>query len=95
MLIFDQIPYLTLKDLPWFIGGHGLAHQSNVGVVPRVIVDQRRPIGHTSNLIPIIPPWHDRGIFSSILPKPIIGFTEIVKDVATTKIKYGWLLSSK
>ena len=42
-----------------FIGRHCLSDESDVTVVPSVIVNKRRSIGHARNLIAIIPPGHD------------------------------------
>jgi len=39
------------------------------------------PIGHSSNLITIIPPRHDFSIRPGIFAQPEISFTEIINDV--------------
>ena len=55
-------------------------------IVPSVVVYQCGSIGHASNLVAIIPPRHDSGVVSSVLPEPVIGFTEIVQDVTTPNL---------
>jgi len=63
---------------------HGFANRGNVRVVPRVVIHQRRTVGHASNLVAVIPPTHDLGRGRSVLPQPVIGLTVIVNDVLRT-----------
>lgn len=50
-------------------------------VVPRVVVDERRPVGHPRNLIPVVPPRHDARMLVRVLPQPVVGLPEVVQDV--------------
>ena len=74
MLAHDRVADL----LP---GGHGLADGSDVRVVPCVVVDQRGPISHAANLVAIIPPRHDLGVFGRVLAQPLVRLTIVVDDV--------------
>lgn len=60
-------------------GGAYLAHSRNVGVIPGIVVHQYCPVSHCCDLIAIIPPRHDLGIFGSVLSKPIVCLTKIIK----------------
>lgn len=61
-------------------------HQCYVAVIPRVVVHQRRPVGHACYLITVVPPGHDPSVLIRVLPEPIIRFTEIVQDVPRPRI---------
>ena len=50
-------------------------------VVPRVVVDQSRPVRHSCNLISVIPPAHHNSILGRVLAKPVVCLTEVVDDV--------------
>jgi hypothetical protein len=60
---------------------HGLANCGDMCVVPGVVVHERRPIGHATNLVAVVPPRHDLGILLGVLSKPLIRFSIIVNDV--------------
>ncbi len=64
------------------VGAHGLAHQGDVRVVPRVVVHQRGPVCHAGYLVAVVPPAHDGRILVGVLPKPVVGLAEVVQDVA-------------
>lgn len=57
------------------------SHQRYVTVVPRVVVDQRGPVGHACYLVAVVPPRHHSGMLVCVLPQPIVGLPEIVQDV--------------
>ncbi len=65
--------------------------QRRLTVIPSVVIDQSGSIGHTSNLVSIIPPTHHDRILRCILPEPIVGLSEIVYDVLAPV----WVLRSK
>lgn len=58
------------------------SHQCYVTVVPRVVIDQRGPVGHAGYLVPVVPPRHDAGVLVCILPQPVVGLPEVIQDVA-------------
>ena len=60
---------------------HRLSHRGNVSVVPGIVVNKCWSIGHTTNLIAIIPPGHDLSILRRVLSKPVVCFTVIVDDM--------------
>jgi hypothetical protein len=62
-------------------GAHGLANSGDVGVVPGVVVDQSRAIGHATNLVAVVPPAHDLGVLLGVLAQPIVGLTVVIDDV--------------
>ena len=62
-------------------------------IVPSIVVHERRPVGHACYLIPVIPPRHDASIFVCVLPEPVVGLTEIIKDVSPAKNKEKNLIS--
>mmetsp|Transcript_1486 Transcript_1486/g.2934 ORF Transcript_1486/g.2934 Transcript_1486/m.2934 type:complete len:215 (+) Transcript_1486:1110-1754(+) len=55
-----------------------------MGVVPCVVVNKGSLVCHSSHLITIIPPRHDLGMAVSVVIKPIVGFSEIVKQYAAS-----------
>ena len=57
-----------------------------MSIVPGVVVDKDSSVGHSSDLVSIVPPTHDFGFFRSILFDPIVGFSEIINDVAGTVV---------
>lgn len=63
---------------------HGLAHRSNVRVVPGVVVNQGRAVGHATNLIAIIPPRHNLGILLGVLSQPLVSLSVIINNVLAT-----------
>lgn len=67
-----------------------VTNQSNVGVIPRVVVYQCSPIAHAGYLISVIPPGHDTRVFLSVLPQPVVGLAEVVDNLAgsTTQMHY-------
>jgi hypothetical protein len=62
-------------------GAHCLANGGNVGVVPGVVVDQSRAVGHTTNLVAIVPPAHDLGVLLGVLTEPVVGLTVVIDNV--------------
>ncbi|RNA39793.1 hypothetical protein BpHYR1_034389 [Brachionus plicatilis] len=58
---------------------HRLAHPRYMRVVPRVIVHQNGPVGHGSDLIAVVPPRHDFGVFWRVVAQPVVGLPEVVK----------------
>ena len=64
-----------------FARAHRLSDRGDVRVVPRVVVHQRGPIGHAADLVPVVPPGHDFGIWRRILPQPVIRLAVVVDDV--------------
>lgn len=59
-------------------------HQSNMTIIPGIIVDQCRSIRHSSNLISIIPPTHNSGVGIRIARQPKIGFPKIIEYLTRT-----------
>ena len=72
---------------PGLVGGHGLAHQGDVGVVPRVVVHQGGAVGHPGDLVAVVPPGHHGRVVGGVLPEPVVSFSEIVENVAPTEIQ--------
>ena len=70
-------------------GAHGLADGSNVRVVPGVVVDKGRAVGHTTNLVSVVPPRHDLGVLRGVLPKPVVCLTVVIDDVLAAVRKSG------
>lgn len=62
-------------------GAHRLTNSGNVGVVPRVVVNQGRAVRHTTDLVAVIPPGHDLGVVLSVLAEPVVRLTVIIDDV--------------
>lgn len=62
-------------------GAHGLANGGDVGVVPGVVVNESGAVGHAANLVAIVPPRHDLGVFRSVLTQPLVGLTVVIDDV--------------
>jgi hypothetical protein len=62
-------------------GAHGLANSGNVGVVPGVVVDKSRTVGHTTDLVTVIPPGHDLGVLLGVLTEPVVSLTVVVDNV--------------
>lgn len=58
-------------------------------VVPSVIVDQRGAIGHSRNLVTVIPPRHDPGLLVCVLSQPVVGLAEVVQDVSRSEKATG------
>lgn len=58
------------------------AHQSDVTVVPCIIIHECGPVGHPCYLVAIVPPRHDTRMLVCILPQPVVRLPEVVKDVA-------------
>ena len=40
------------------------------------------PVGHSRDLVPVVPPAHDGGVLVRVLPEPVVSLAEVVKDVA-------------
>lgn len=57
--------------------------KTKLTIVPSIVINQSRPIGHTSNLVSVIPPTHDHSVFGRVLSEPVVCFAEIVDDVLT------------
>jgi len=75
----------------FFRAGHCFADGCDVGVVPSVVINHRRPISHPSDLIPIIPPTSDYIILTGIHPQPIICLSEIINEM----VRSVWILAGK
>lgn len=65
-----------------------VTNQSNVRIVPSVVVHQSGAVAHAGDLVAVIPPGHDAGIFVSVLPEPVVRFAEIVNDLARSTIEF-------
>ncbi len=50
-------------------------------VVPRVVVNQSRPVGHPCNLISVVPPAHHDSVLGRVLAEPVVRLAEVVDDV--------------
>lgn len=59
------------------------AYQGYVAVVPSVVVNQRGPIGHPCDLITVVPPRHYPGMLVCVLSQPVVGFPEVIQDIAS------------
>ena len=57
------------------------AYQSNVAIVPCVVIHQRGAVGHACNLVTIVPPAHHTGLTVCVLSQPVVRFSEIIKDL--------------
>jgi hypothetical protein len=58
-----------------------------VRVIPSVVVDENRSVGHGSNLIAVVPPGHDLGVGGRVVSQPIVGLSEIVEDDLVTIVR--------
>lgn len=52
-----------------------------MGIVPRVVVNKRRTVSHTTNLVAVIPPRHDFGILLGVLSQPLVRLSVIINNV--------------
>merc|ERR1711939_637089 len=77
VLLHDRVRHL----LP---AGHGLANSRDVSVVPGVVVDQRRTVGHTTNLVAVVPPTHNLSSLRGVLSQPVVRLTVVIDDVLAT-----------
>lgn len=82
MLTHDRVADL----LP---GAHSLTDGSNVRVVPGIVVDKGRAVGHTTDLVSVVPPRHDLGVLRGVLPEPVVCLTVVIDDVLATVRKSG------
>ena len=46
-----------------------------------VVVDKGRAVGHTANLVTVVPPRHNLGVLGGVLPKPVVCLTVVIDDV--------------
>lgn len=65
------------------LADHCHAYQGYVAVVPSVVVNQRGPIGHPCDLITVVPPRHYPGMLVCVLSQPVVGFPEVIQDIAS------------
>ena len=95
----DHQNIVHVQGLHNFKGGrlvatHRHANEGNMTIVPGVIVDQGRSIGHTGNLVSVIPPGHHACLLVRVLSQPIVGFAKVVQDVTGSvyrrSIVSGW-----
>ncbi|KAH3688913.1 hypothetical protein WICPIJ_000086 [Wickerhamomyces pijperi] len=82
----DVIDIMFFEDFirNFFRRGHGLTNGGDMCVVPRVVVNERGSVSHTTDLVTVIPPSHDLGIFSSVHTQPVVSFSVIVNEVLRT-----------
>jgi hypothetical protein len=57
------------------------AYQSNVAIIPRVVIHQRGAVGHACDLVTVVPPAHHTSLAVRVLGQPVVSFSEIVKDL--------------
>lgn len=53
-------------------------------IVPGVVVHERCSVGHSGNLVAVVPPGHDPRVLVRVLPQPIVSLAEVVQNVAAT-----------
>jgi hypothetical protein len=58
------------------------AYQSDVAVVPSVVIHQGGAVGHACDLVTIVPPAHHTSLAVRVLGQPVVSFSEIVKDLS-------------
>ncbi len=58
-----------------------------MAVVPSVVVDESRSVPHAGNLVPVVPPAHDRSVFGCVLSEPEVRLTEIVQNEAVPTVR--------
>ena len=56
-------------------------------IIPSVVVHKSCSVRHSGNLVAIVPPGHDPCIFIGVLPEPVVGLTEVVKNIASPSSK--------
>ena len=56
-------------------------------VIPSVVVDENRSVGHGSYLIAVVPPGHDLGVSWCVVSQPIVGLSEVVEDDLVTIVR--------
>jgi len=61
-----------------------VTHESYVRIVPGVVVHERRSVGHSGDLVAVVPPGHHPRVLIRVLPQPVVGLTEVVQNVAAT-----------
>mmetsp|Transcript_132946 Transcript_132946/g.343954 ORF Transcript_132946/g.343954 Transcript_132946/m.343954 type:complete len:415 (-) Transcript_132946:948-2192(-) len=54
--------------------------RGDVLVVPRVAVSDGRALGHTGDLVPVVPPSHDASILGCVIPDPLVAADVVVDD---------------
>lgn len=64
-----------------FARGHGLTNGGNVRVVPGVVVHESGSVSHTTNLVTVIPPRHDLGVFLGVLTEPLVRLSVVINDM--------------
>lgn len=67
-----------------FIWWHCSSNSSNVSIIPCIVVHYDRSVTHCSYLVSIVPPGHHLSIWRSILTKPKICLSVVIKDDPTT-----------
>lgn len=70
-------PPLRCELQDGFIPGDDV-RTTTLTVIPCIIVYESGAVGHTSNLVSIVPPTHDNRILWCVLAEPIICLPEII-----------------
>ena len=78
-----------------FFRGHGSSDGGDVSIVPGVVIDKDCSVGHTSDLVSVIPPGHNFGVFRSVLLDPVICFSVVIDDesravLSSARHDNGW-----
>ncbi|KAH3668312.1 hypothetical protein OGAPHI_002066 [Ogataea philodendri] len=60
--------------------GHSTSDSSNVSVVPGVVINKRGSVSHATNLVAVVPPGHHLGVFRSVHPQPVVGFSVVINQ---------------
>ena len=57
-------------------------------VIPRIVIHQCSTVGHSGDLVSVIPPRHDARIVLGVLPQPVVSFTEVVNNLPGSKHRH-------
>lgn len=55
--------------------------QSDVTVVPSVVVNQCGAVSHAGDLVAIVPPTHHPGVTRCVVRQPVVRLPEIIQDL--------------
>jgi len=61
-----------------------------MSIIPSIIINEHCSVSHSSNLVPIVPPWHDCCFWISILSKPVIRLSKIINYLLWTIWFSSW-----
>lgn len=58
------------------------SHRGDVRVVPSIVVDEHSSIGHSSDLVAVVPPTEYFGLGVSVLLEPVVSFSVVVVNIS-------------